>query len=95
VGRLGGRARFRSHGPNDLRMGTTSHNLRCQTCSCSHLDCPGHFGHIKLVKPVFEVGMLTKALTVLRCVCYNCGRLLASKVGRRAPRRGRGRARRR
>ena len=72
-------ARHRN-GVNDLRMGSTTHQLRCQTCECSYLDCPGHFGHVTLVKPVFEVGMLDKILTVLRCVCFNCGRLLASKA---------------
>jgi hypothetical protein len=68
------------NGVNDLRMGSTTHALRCQTCECSYLDCPGHFGHITLVKPVFEVGMLKKIITVLRCVCHHCGRLLASKA---------------
>ena len=76
---------FPRNGVNDLRMGSTTHQLRCQTCECSYQDCPGHFGHITLVKPVFEVGMLDKTLAVLRCVCFNCGRLLANKVGRRFP----------
>lgn len=43
-------------------------------------ECPGHFGHIELAKPVFHVGFLTKTLKVLRCVCFYCSKLLVSPV---------------
>eukprot|EP00061_Rhincodon_typus_P018568 g47789.t1 len=39
-------------------------------------ECPGHFGHIELAKPVFHVGFLTKTMKVLRCVCFFCSKLL-------------------
>lgn len=55
---------------------------RCQTCAGNMTDCPGHFGHIELSKPVFHVGFLTKTIKVLRCVCFYCSKLLVDKVSR-------------
>ena len=63
-------------GINDLRMGTTDKKLRCSTCKCNSVDCPGHFGYIKLAKPVFHVGFIGECLKLLQCICYNCGKLL-------------------
>jgi len=42
-------------------------------------DCPGHFGHIELAKPVFHIGFFNKTLRILRCVCYHCSKLLVDK----------------
>jgi DNA-directed RNA polymerase II subunit RPB1 len=42
----------------DPRMGTVDRNFKCQTCGESMTDCPGHFGHIELCKPVFHAGFL-------------------------------------
>jgi hypothetical protein len=53
----------------DLRMGsTTVQNLKCRTCECDALHCPGHFGRIELAKPVFHTGFLPFLLKVLRYV---------------------------
>lgn len=49
------------------------------TCAGNLTDCPGHFGHLELAKPVFHIGFLTKTLKILRCVCFYCGRLLIDK----------------
>ena len=35
----------------DLRMGTMERNIRCKSCAGDMRSCPGHFGHIELVKP--------------------------------------------
>lgn len=43
-------------------------------------ECPGHFGHIELAKPVFHVGFITKIMKVLRCVCFFCSKLLVDAV---------------
>ena len=40
----------------DPRMGTIDRNFKCQTCGENMTDCPGHFGHIELSKPVFHPG---------------------------------------
>ena len=64
---------------NDLRMGTVDKTLLCETCKCNFSDCPGHFGHIELAKPMFHVGFIEVCRKILRCVCYNCSRLLIDK----------------
>lgn len=38
--------------------------------------CPGHFGHITLNAPVYHQGLLGFIAKFLRCVCFNCSRLL-------------------
>ena len=37
---------------------------RCQTCAGNMTECPGHFGHIDLAKPVFHPGFMTKCIKV-------------------------------
>ena len=34
------------------------------SCAGNLADCPGHFGHLELAKPVFHIGFLTKVLKV-------------------------------
>src|ERR1700722_4774335 len=43
-------------GLHDPRMGTINRNFKCQTCSEGMAECPGHFGHIELAKPVYLNG---------------------------------------
>ena len=43
----------------DPRMGTIDRNYKCQTCGESMSECPGHFAHIELAKPVYHIGMFT------------------------------------
>ena len=63
------------NGLMDLRMGTIDWALRCQTCHGSLSECPGHFGHIELAKPVFNPGFTTQVLKILRSVCIFCSKL--------------------
>lgn len=49
----------------------------CKTCMGTQVDCPGHFGHIELNKPVFHANLLDYIRKVLKAVCYNCSHLLA------------------
>ncbi|KAG6820127.1 hypothetical protein H0H93_005002, partial [Arthromyces matolae] len=48
----------------DPRMGTIDRNFKCQTCGEGMSECPGHFGHIELARPVFHPGMCFR----LHCV---------------------------
>ena len=64
----------------DPRQGVIERTGRCQTCAGNMTNCPGHFGHIELAKPVFHVGYLSKTVKILRCVCYYCSRLLIDVV---------------
>ena len=66
-------------GINDLRMGTVDKNLLCRTCKSNFADCPGHFGHIELVKPMYHVGFIETCRKILRCICFNCSKLLAQR----------------
>lgn len=66
-------------GLNDPRMGTVDRDVKCQTCAGTTGECPGHFGHIELAKPVFHVGWIDKVVTVLRCVCFYCAKLKMSR----------------
>ncbi|CAD5225568.1 unnamed protein product [Bursaphelenchus okinawaensis] len=63
----------------DPRQGCIDKKGRCNTCAGSLTDCPGHFAHLELAKPVFYIGFLTKTLKLLRCVCFYCSRLLVDK----------------
>ena len=40
----------------DPRLGTIDRNYKCQTCGEGMAECPGHFGHIELARPVFHIG---------------------------------------
>ncbi|EKD04138.1 DNA-directed RNA polymerase ii largest subunit [Trichosporon asahii var. asahii CBS 8904] len=66
----------------DPKMGTIDRNFKCQTCSEGMAECPGHFGHIELARPVFHAGFIVKVKKILECVCYSCGKL---KVDMRDP----------
>uniref|UniRef100_A0A8R1TQ24 DNA-directed RNA polymerase subunit n=1 Tax=Onchocerca volvulus TaxID=6282 RepID=A0A8R1TQ24_ONCVO len=63
----------------DPRQGVVDRRGRCMTCAGSLADCPGHFAHIELAKPVFHIGFLSKTLKLLRCVCFYCSRLMVDK----------------
>lgn len=62
----------------DPRQGVLDRHSRCQTCAGGMTECPGHFGHIDLAKPVFHVGFLKQTIKVLRCVCFFCSKMLIS-----------------
>jgi DNA-directed RNA polymerase II subunit RPB1 len=62
----------------DPRQGVIDRNSRCQTCAGNQTECPGHFGHMDLAKPVFHCGFLTKTIKIIRCVCFYCSKMLVS-----------------
>ena len=62
----------------DPRQGVIDRASRCQTCAGNMTECPGHFGHLDLAKPVFHPGFLVKTIKVLRCVCFYCSKLLVN-----------------
>jgi DNA-directed RNA polymerase II subunit RPB1 len=64
----------------DPRQGVMDRNSRCQTCAGNMTECPGHFGHLELAKPVFHVGFLKQTIKVLRCVCFYCSKMLVGPV---------------
>ncbi len=63
----------------DQRMGVTSNELECATCGLSTNYCVGHFGHMDLAEPVFHMGFYEYVISILRCVCIKCSKLLVYK----------------
>ena len=60
----------------DPHMGVVEPGLRCKTCGCNSNECPGHFGHIELARPVIHVGFIKDIKMLLECTCSSCGRLM-------------------
>jgi DNA-directed RNA polymerase II subunit RPB1 len=60
----------------DARMGVIENDKICKTCQQKNTFCPGHFGHIKLARPVFYIQFFDMVRKVLKCVCFRCSRLL-------------------
>ncbi|KAH6824035.1 RNA polymerase II large subunit [Perilla frutescens var. hirtella] len=66
-------------GLSDPRLGTIDRKMKCETCMASMADCPGHFGHLELAKPMFHIGFMKTVLSILRSVCFNCSKILADE----------------
>jgi DNA-directed RNA polymerase subunit A' len=60
----------------DARLGTVEPGRRCKTCGNRVGDCPGHFGHIELARPVIHVGFAKLIYKALKATCRKCSRLL-------------------
>ncbi|KAE8693465.1 DNA-directed RNA polymerase II subunit RPB1 [Hibiscus syriacus] len=66
-------------GLSDPRLGTIDRKLKCETCTATMAECPGHFGHLELAKPMFHIGFIKTVLSIMRCVCFNCSKILADE----------------
>jgi DNA-directed RNA polymerase II subunit RPB1 len=56
----------------DRRFGVTENGQVCPTCKQTNLLCPGHFGHIRLARPVYLYQFLDIIQKILTVVCLNC-----------------------
>jgi len=63
----------------DPRMGVLENGKQCRSCGQSNNNCPGHFGHYKLGRPVYYIQFLPMILNILSCVCVSCSKLLVDK----------------
>lgn len=70
----------RDQGLNDPRLGSIDRQYKCATCDQNMAECPGHFGHIELAKPVYHPGFIKKIKKLLEMVCHNCGRVKLDRV---------------
>jgi DNA-directed RNA polymerase subunit A' len=59
----------------DTRLGVIEPGLVCRTCGRRVDECPGHFGHIELERPVVHVGYAKLIKDWLNATCQNCGRI--------------------
>jgi DNA-directed RNA polymerase beta' subunit/DNA-directed RNA polymerase subunit K/omega len=66
-----------SNSVNDNRMGVVSLNQACHYCS--QIDCPGHYGRIDFRVPIYNPAFIREVVSVLTCVCNDCGGLLITE----------------
>ncbi|KEZ42345.1 DNA-directed RNA polymerase II subunit rpb1 [Scedosporium apiospermum] len=74
------RIKPRDGGLNDPLLGSIDRQFRCKTCTQAMGECPGHFGHIELAKPVFHPGFLKKVKKILEMVCHNCSKVKVDRT---------------
>jgi DNA-directed RNA polymerase subunit A' len=60
----------------DQRLGVIDPGLMCKTCGGRAKTCPGHFGHIELVRPVVHSEFAKIINMLLQATCQNCYRIL-------------------
>ena len=63
----------------DPRMGVLENGKLCRSCGQTNHDCPGHFGHYRLARPVYFIQFMPMIMNILRCVCIRCSKLLIDK----------------
>jgi len=56
----------------DSRFGVIENGKVCVTCKQTNLLCPGHFGHIRLARPVYLYQFIENIRNVLGVICLNC-----------------------
>lgn len=64
------------HSVNDPRSGTVEASTSCATCHLDNLECPGHFGIIKLNEKIIHPSFRRETIYILMSVCNSCGGLL-------------------
>ncbi|MFI5412779.1 MAG: DNA-directed RNA polymerase subunit A', partial [Candidatus Micrarchaeales archaeon] len=64
----------------DQRLGVIDPGLKCKTCGGRAKTCPGHFGHIELVRPVVHPEFAKTIYLLLQSTCFQCKRLLLTET---------------
>ncbi len=59
----------------DPHLGVINPGLRCKTCGNKMRECPGHFGHLELVRPVVHSEFSKRVEIILHATCMSCGRI--------------------
>lgn len=63
----------------DIRLGVIDPGLACKTCGSKLKECVGHFGYITLARPIVHVKLVNLLLTMLKCTCRECAKVLIPK----------------
>ena len=63
----------------DPKLGPMDKHAKCHTCHLGYSQCPGHFGHIELILPVYNPINFRLLYKLLQSVCYYCHHLRVSK----------------
>ena len=58
---------------------STDMGKSCNTCGLNNMECPGHFGHIELARPVYNYQFMDIIIKILKCICFRCSKLLINK----------------
>jgi DNA-directed RNA polymerase II subunit RPB1 len=67
-----------SNGVFDSRFGVIENGKVCPTCKQTNQFCPGHFGHIRLARPVYLYQFFDMIEKLANVICLNCSKPLAS-----------------
>mmetsp|Transcript_19920 Transcript_19920/g.14370 ORF Transcript_19920/g.14370 Transcript_19920/m.14370 type:complete len:87 (+) Transcript_19920:151-411(+) len=65
-------------GPIDMRLGVSEKGRLCETCMKNMVDCPGHFGYVKMALPVFHIGYFKHTISILQSICKECASIMLS-----------------
>lgn len=63
----------------DQRLGVIDPGLICKTCGARAKVCPGHFGHIDLVRPAIHSEFSKILYLLLQSTCQDCSRVLLNE----------------
>jgi DNA-directed RNA polymerase beta' subunit len=63
----------------DERMGVTESGRVCLSCGQTNRQCPGHYGCIKLTRPIFHPMYYRHAVAMLNLFCSYCSRLYTTE----------------
>lgn len=64
---------------NDKKLGVSTSKSICETCK-QNIECCGHFGFIKLKKPIYHINFIGTVKQILLCVCHKCGELRSPTI---------------
>jgi len=56
----------------DPRFGVIENGKVCPTCRQTNQKCPGHFGHIRLARPVYLIQYFDAVHKLTNQICLNC-----------------------
>ena len=73
----------KAYGLLDPRLGVSTKSDICQTWKSNYVDCPGHYGYIKLELPVYHIGFFKHIITILQWIWKGCSRFLLSDKERK------------
>src|SRR5580692_6325494 len=63
----------------DPRLGPIERGQICPTCSYTYKNCPGHFGHLVLAKPMIQIQYYLQIIKLLGYFCNRCSSILINK----------------
>ncbi|XP_061372755.1 DNA-directed RNA polymerase I subunit 1 [Gastrolobium bilobum] len=63
----------------DPALGPLDDKSLCKSCGQTSKHCPGHFGHIELVSPLYNPLMFNILSNILQRTCFSCHHFQASR----------------